>query len=164
MNTLRPALCLLLLATLSAPFLGAQEPLTVMGFHLGMDREAVQDVYQGFVEDQVAERVSMEKEDYRDLITLDNELSSMGNKVELAYDDDGAVTGITFQHKTVDILFDATAEDAEAFVARFCRDHGLPEMEKKDQGVIVVWSYTDEANGYKVSVDNSKNLRIQRLG
>lgn len=157
-----PVFLLFLAATGPRP-VSSQTPLTVKGFHLGMDREAVKEVYDGFVRDQVAERISMESEEYRDLITVDNELSSMGNKVELAYDESGLVKGITFQHKTVDILFDAAEEGAEAFVARFCEEFGLPAMEKKDQGVIVLWALTNEAEGFKVSVDNNKNLRIQQL-
>jgi len=161
--TLLLAIFLLFLAVSGARAQSPPNPLTVKGLHLGMDRGAVKEVYDRFVRDQVAQRISMESEDYRDLITVDNELSSMGNKVELAYDESGLVTGITFQHRAVDILFDAAGEAPEAFVARFCQDFGLPAMEKKDQGVIVLWTLTDEAAGFKVSVDNNKNLRIQRL-
>lgn len=152
----------LLIATISASR-PVQEVLTVKGFFLEMTREAAQEVYDGFVADQVADRISMEKEAYRDLITLDNEFSSMGNKVELAYDENETVTGITFHYKTVEVLFDAGGEDAEAFVKRFCDDYGLPEMQFDDQGVIQIWKYEDEASGFKVSVDNAKNLRIQAL-
>jgi hypothetical protein len=54
-----------------------------------------------------------------DLIQVDNEFSSMGNKIEIGYDESGKVTTIKFQYKTVDILFEASALSAEDFVARF---------------------------------------------
>jgi hypothetical protein len=141
----------------------AQRPLTIKGFHLGMNREAARRVYQGFVHAKVAQRVSIESETYRDLITLDNATSSMGNKIELAYDENGILTGVTFQHATVDILFHAGAESAENFVKRFCGEHGLAGMEREDQGFVTLWTFTDQTAGYKVSIDDSKNLRMQRL-
>lgn len=153
------ALCCLLVPAGRA----SQGPFTIQGFHLGMNREAAQRVYQGFVHAKVAQRVSIERETYRDLITLDNAASSMGNKIELAYDEHGILTGVTFQHVTVDILFHAGAESAEDFVKRFCREHGLPGMERQDQGFVTLWTYTDQTAGYKISIDDSRNLRMQRL-
>jgi len=162
-KTLATLLPTLLLCSTLPILHAAQGPFTVQGFHLGMDRSAVKQVYDGFVSSQVAANISMESENYRDLIMLDNEFSSMGNKVELAYDENEIVTGITFQYKTVDILFEAGAEEAQAFVDRFCAEYGLPGMEMEDQGFVTLWTFTDEAGGYKVSVDSMKNLRLQRL-
>jgi hypothetical protein len=141
----------------------AQTPLTVKGFQLGMSRDAVKKAFEALRDAPAAHQVSMESEAYRDLITVDNGAGSMGNKVELAYDDNGTVRGITFQHTTVDILFDAGGEDAESFVRRFCKEYGLPAMERKDQGFVTLWNHTDAAAGYKVSIDDGKNIRIQRV-
>ena len=161
-NALILSLAGVLLLASTAPC-ASQGPLTVKGFHLGMDRDAVQAAFQALLDANVAETVSLEREPYRDLITVENELGSMGNKVELAYNEDGVVTGLTFQHTTVDILFDAAAESAEAFVARFCGEYDLPGMERDDQGFVTLWTFKNEEGGYQVSIDNGKNLRIQRL-
>ena len=162
-KTLTPLFPILLISTGASPLQTGQSPLTVKGFHLGMSRDAVQQVYNGLESAEVAAHISMEKENYRDLITLDTEFSSMGNKVEVAYDENETVTSITFQYKTVDILFDAGGEDAEAFVGRFCDEYRLPEMEMEDQGFVTLWTVVMEAGEYKVSIDSMKNLRIQKV-
>ena len=162
-KTLSVLVPILLLCTGASNPRTGQDPLNVKGFHLGMSRDAVQQVYEGFQSAGVAAHISMEKENYRDLIMLDNEFSSMGNKVELAYDENEVVTGITFQYKTVDILFDAGGEEAEVFVERFREEFGLPEMQMEDQGFVTLWTVTVEQGGYKVSIDSMKNLRIQKV-
>jgi len=136
--------------------------LKLAGFYLGMGRSAVQQVYDQLEADAVAQFVSIESSEFRDLITVDQEFSSMGNKIELQYDESGEVTYIKFQYKTVGILLNAGTLEASDFVQAFCADHGIPEMEFQDMGMVQTWSYQDAESGYRVSIDNYKNITLQR--
>lgn len=162
-RNLSPLALFLIAGLLPTALYSQQDPLVFKGFSLGMSRDEVKEVYNSFVSQEVAKNISLEAENYRDLIMLDNEFSSMGNKVELAYDENMNVTDITFQYKTVDILFESSAEEAEAFATRLCKTYDLPEMEMDDQGFVTLWTVVLEAEGFKVSVDDMKNLRIQKL-
>ena len=142
---------------------GEAEPLKFKGFYIGMSRSQVQEVYKKLQANKVAEYISIEKENYRDLIKIDNEFSSMGNKVEIFYDESEKVSGITFQYKTVNILFNGSSQSAEEFVNALTEKYELPEMEVEDMGITKIWKCQLEKEGLKISVDGSKNLRIQML-
>ena len=139
------------------------EPIEVKGFYLGMEKSDVQKVYEQLENDKVATYISIEQEKYRDLIKLDNEFSSMGNKIEIEYDDAGKARNITFQYKTVDILFEASDMEAEALVKLIEKKYLLPELIFEDQGFIKIWTFINEKLEYKISVDDYKNLRLQRF-
>ena len=135
----------------------------IKNFYLGMDRAEVQEQYALFQKNKIAEYISIEKEQYRDLIKLDNAFSSMGNLLEIGYDENEKCNDITFQYKTVNILFDAAKLDVEAFIQKLQKDYNIPEMEYHDMGVVKIWKYEDTEQGIKISVDNNKNLRLQYL-
>jgi uncharacterized protein YuzE len=137
------------------------KPLTIKGFYLGMDKTEVQKLYQKLKSDHVAEYISIENSEFRDLIQVDNEFSSMGNKIEIGYDENGKVTNIKFQYKTVDILFEASSLEAEDFVNRFREEYNIPEMEFQDLGMIKTWSYSDEARKFSLSIDDYKNITLK---
>ena len=139
------------------------EKFKIKDFYLGMERSEVKVQYELFQKKKVAKYISIEKENYRDLIMLDNEFSSMGNKLEIAYDESLKCNGITFQYKTVDILFDAAKMEAKDFVEKFKKDYKIPKMEYKNMGFVNSWIYTDEKQGIKISIDDYKNLRLQYL-
>ena len=139
------------------------EPLSIKGFYLGMEKTEVQTLYQKLKSDQVAQYISIESSEYRDLIQVDNEFSSMGNKIEVGYDENGNVNYLKFQYKTVDILFDARALSAEDFVNKFREEHGIPEMEFQDMGIVKTWSYSDEARKLSISIDDNKNITLKPL-
>jgi len=140
----------------------AKPVLSIAGFYLGMERSEVELLYEKLKADGVAEFVSIESAEFRDLITLDREMSSMGNKIELQYAETGAVTYIKFQYKTVGILLDAAELEPTELVQAFCKDHGIPEMEFQDMGIVQTWSYEDTESGYQVSIDNAKNITLQQ--
>ncbi len=139
------------------------EPLKIKGFYIGMSKSQVQEVYKKLQADKIAAYISIESENYRDLIKIDNEFSSMGDKVEIFYDESMKVSGITFQYKTVNILFNSTDQSAEEFVETLVKKFELPEMEMEDMGITKIWKCQLEKQGLKISVDGSKNLRIQML-
>ena len=139
------------------------ETLQMKGFYLGMEKSDVQKNYQQLMNDKVAKYISIEKGEYRDLIKLDNEFSSMGNKIEIEYDDTGKAKSITFQYKTVDILFEASEMEAEVLVEEIEEKYELPEMVFEDLGMVKIWKYVNEELKYKISVDDYKNVRLQRI-
>jgi hypothetical protein len=142
---------------------GETEPLKLKGFYLGMTKSEVQALYQTMKSDEVAKYISIESSDFRDLIQLDNEFSSMGNKIELNYDEAGKVTYIKFQYKTVAILFDAGALSAKELVEKFSADYGIPDMEFEDMGMVKIWSYSDDTRKFSLSIDDSNNITLKTL-
>lgn len=140
-----------------------QKKFKVKEFYLGMDRSEVQTQYELFLKNKIAQYISIEKEKYRDIIKLDNELSSMGNKLEIGYNEKGKCNSITFQYKTVNILFNASKLDAKEFVQKFQKEYKIPKMEFKDMGFVKSWIYNDKKRGIKLTIDDSKNLRLQYL-
>jgi hypothetical protein len=139
------------------------ESLRLGGFFLGMTKAEVDKIYQDFKSRAVAEYISIERAEFRDLIQMDNEFSSMGNKIELNYDDDGRVVYIKFQYKTVDILFQAGALSAEDLVEKLSADHKIPEMKFEDKGMVKTWTYSSEELGYSLSIDDYKNVTLKIL-
>lgn len=142
---------------------GDLEPFKLKGFFLGMDKNDVQKVFQKLKSEEVAKYISMESSDFRDLIQLDNEFSSMGNKIELNYDESGKVTYIKFQYKASAILFNAGEMSAEEFVDKFSEEFGIPEMEFKDMGMVKTWSYSDEVRKFSLTVDDYMNITLKTL-
>jgi len=142
---------------------GESEPLKMKGFYLGMEKTEVHKLYQKLKTDQVAQYISMESSEYRDLIQVDNEFSSMGNKIEIGYDEKGKVNYLKFQHKTVAILFDANTLSAEEFVKKFSEEYNIPEMEFQDMGIVKTWSYSDETRKFSLSIDDYKNITLKNL-
>lgn len=128
-----------------------------------MEKAEVHNLYQKLKSDQVAQYISIESSEFRDLIKVDNEFSSMGNKIEVGYDESGKVNYLKFQYKTVDILFEATALEAKDFVNRFREEYRIPEMEFKDMGMVKTWSYSDEARKFSISIDDYKNITLKTL-
>lgn len=142
---------------------GMEEPLKIKGFYIGMSKTDVQEIFKKFQEDKVAEYISIESENFRDIIMLDNEFGSTGNKIDIIYDESGEVTGITFQYKTVNILFNCSQKSAEEFVRSLINTYDLPDMEMKDMGIVKSWKCKPDNLGIQILVDDSKNLRIQKL-
>jgi len=147
------------------PVLSAQntDVFKIKGFYLDMSRIEVKEIYDNLKKNEVAQYISFEKENFRDLIKLDNEFSSMGNKIEIAYEEDEKLKELTFQYKTVNILFKAEKLSAAEFVQQFKDEFGIAEMEYKDMGFVKKWSYTDKKRNIKISIDDSKNLRLQKF-
>ena len=139
----------------------SDEPFDIKGFYLGMTKQDVKSIYEKFEEQEIARHLSMESEDYRDLIKIDNEMSSMGNKIEISYGDSLKANSITFQYKAVEILFDYGDLEVEKFVEAFKKEYEIPEMEFKDMGMIKNWRYFNEELGYKILIDDGKNIRLQ---
>ena len=139
------------------------ESIELRGFFLGMGKADVDKVIQEFKSKAVAEYISLERAEFRDLIQVDNEFSSMGNKIELSYDTKGKVEAIKLQYKTVDILFQAGALEAEDFVKKFAADQAIPEMKFEDMGMVKTWTYSNEELGYSVSIDDYKNITLKTL-
>jgi hypothetical protein len=139
------------------------EPLKIKGFHLGMDKTEVENLCQKLKSEQVAQYISIESSEYRDLIQVDNEFSSMGNKIEVGYDEGGKANYLKFQYKTVNILFEAGALNAEDFVNKFREEYSIPEMEFQDMGIVKTWSYSDEVRKFSVSIDDNKNITMKPL-
>jgi len=142
---------------------GDSEPLVIKGFYLGMSKAEVQQIFELFKENQTAKYVSIMNERFRTSIKLDNDFSSMGNKIDIFYNIKGKVNDITFQYKTVDILFEATEFTAEMFMQYISEKYELPEMKFKDQGFVKSWIYQNKKLNYKISIDNNKNLRLQNI-
>ena len=140
-----------------------ESQIEMKGFYLGMTQEEVKEIYGQLQTDRTAEFISIEREKYRDMIKLDNEFSSMGNKIEIEYDDEGLAKKITFQYKTTDILFGASQLDAAELVKKIEQDYQLPEMEFENMGMVKSWSCIDEKTNTKISVDDNKNIRLQRV-
>ncbi len=144
--------------------LSGKEPAIkkLKGFYIGMPKEEVNALYNKFKENAVAAYIDIETETYRDQITLDNEFSSMSNKIDIMYDDEGIANSITFEYKTVNILFDANQMNAEDLV-RMLEEQLQIEMEFKDLGVVKSWLYNFENENIKLSVDDNKNIRLQMV-
>jgi len=138
-------------------------PLKLKGFFLGMGKSEVNKVFQKLKSDEVAKYISIESSEFRDLIQLDDEFSSMGNKIELNYDESGKVTHIKFQYKTAAILFKAGEISAEEFVDKFSEEYEIPEMEFKDMGIVKTWSYSDEIRKFSLSIDDNMNITLKKL-
>jgi len=128
-----------------------------------MEKTEVKNLYQKLKSDQVAQYISIESSEYRDLIQVDNEFSSMGNKIEVGYDEKGKVNYLKFQYKTVDILFEASALNAEDFVNKFREEYSIPKMEFQDMGMVKTWSYSDETRKFSLSIDDYKNITLKTL-
>ncbi|MBA7537417.1 hypothetical protein ES705_29684 [subsurface metagenome] len=145
--------------------LSAEEPKSpgLKGFYVGITKEEVKILYEKFKTNAVAQYIDIETEAYRDQIKLDNEFSSMGNKIDIMYDEEGKATSITFQYKTVDILFNAAQMSAEELVKKLQEKLQIPEMKFQDMGMVKSWSHTYEEVKVKLSVDNNKNIRLQAL-
>ena len=140
-----------------------EDSFQIKGFYLGMTKQEVKSIYEKFKEQKIAQHLSRESEEYRDIIKIDNEMSSMGNKIEIMYDDSLHANGITFQYKIVEILFDYGNQEAEQFVEAFTEEYNIPEMEFKDMGIIKNWHYINKELGYKILIDDGKNVRLQML-
>ena len=137
------------------------QPLKLKGFFLGMEKSEVNEIFQMMKSKEAAKYVSIESSEYRDLIMLDNEFSSMGNKIELGYDENGKVEYIKFQYKTVAILFEAGTMSAEEFVQKFAEDYNIQEMKFEDMGIVKTWSFTDEVRNFSLSIDDNKNITLK---
>ena len=135
--------------------------LTIIGFYLGMNKEEVKTIYEDFQKQKVAKYISIENEKYRDMIKLDNEFSSMGNKIDIFYEESGKANSIHFQYKTAIILFEAEKLTPEEFVEKFKKEYNIPNMEFKDLGIVKSWIYIDEKTGTKLSIDDNKNVKLQ---
>jgi len=153
--------CVLLLT--SSGSVQNSDRFIIKDFYLGMKRTEVNKIYNLLKKNEVAQYISVEKENYRDLIKLDNEFSSMGNKIEIAYDENEKVQEITFQYKTVNILFDSEKLEAKDFVKKFQEEYKIDKMEYKDMGFVKSWIYIDKELKIKISIDDYKNLRLQKI-
>lgn len=146
------------------PFILADSKIIkIKGFYLGMEKSEVKLVYEKLKTGKVAKYISIENEKYRDMIKLDNEFGSMGNKIDIFYSEKEKVTGITFQYKTVNVLFKAEKLSADEFVKGFEREFQLPRMSYRDMGMVKTWTHVDKNLKLKISIDNSKNLRLKNL-
>ena len=139
------------------------EPLKIKGFYLGMEKSEVQTLYQKMKSNQIAQYISIENSEFRDLIQLDNEFGGMGNKIEVGYNEKGKVNYLKFQYRTVDILFEASALNEKDFVKMFREKYGLPEMEFEDMGMVKIWKYSDEERKFSLSIDDYKNITLKPL-
>jgi uncharacterized protein YuzE len=162
-RTILAGLASLIFAVSAFSYSQETEHLNLKGFYLGMEKTEVQRLYQKLKSDAVAQYISMESSEYRDLIQVDNEFSSMGNKIEIGYDESGKVDYIKFQYKTVDILFEASSLSAEDFVVRFQEEHNIPEMTFQDMGMVKTWTYTDGGGKFSLSIDDYKNITLKAL-
>lgn len=161
---MKQSLLYCLIFVLIFPFLLAgTKMINIKGFYLGMNRSAVEGEYKKLKTSGIARYISIEHEKYRDMIKLDNEFSSMGNKIDIFYDKGGKVTGITFQYKTVNILFKAEKLSAEELVKNIEKEFKLPTMKFKDQGMFQNWTHIDSELNIKISIDSSKNLRLKKM-
>ncbi|KPJ87623.1 MAG: hypothetical protein AMS18_14375 [Gemmatimonas sp. SG8_17] len=135
--------------------------LKIRGFYLGMPKSAVHQLYEKMQNDAVAQFISMESSEFRDLITLDREFGSMGNKIEVQYAESGEATYFKFQYKTVAVLWDYGEIEASEFVSKFCEQYGIPDMEFEDMGIVKIWNHADQDAGYELSIDDSRNITLQ---
>lgn len=139
----------------------APQGLQIKGFYLGMPTPEVRQLYESMKANEVAPYISIETSEYRDLIMIDNEFSSMGNKIEIQYDESGAANYFKFQYKTTAILLNYDATEPSDFVAAFRKQYGIPEMKFEDMGIVKTWSYVDPDTGYKLSIDDQMNVTLQ---
>ena len=140
----------------------ASEGLTIKGFSLGMLKSEVRQLYEQMKVAEIAQFITIESSEFRDLITLDREFSSMGNKLEVQYTESGEATYFKFQYKTVGILLDYGVSEASDFVSKFREQYGIPEMAFENMGFVNAWNHTDPEAGYKLSIDDSMNITLQR--
>ena len=138
------------------------EGLTIKGFYLGMPKREVRQLYETMKASEVAPYISIESTEFRDLITLDREFSSMGNKIEVQYGESGEATYFKFQYKTVGILLDYGVTEPSEFVSAFRAQYGIPEMAFENMGFVNAWNHTDAEAGYKLSIDDGMNITLQR--
>ena len=147
------------------PDLYAEEPIAPMlkEFYIGITKEEVKTIYDKLKTKETAAYINIESETYRDRIMLDNEFGSMSNKIDIMYDESGKANYITFEYKATNILFDAAQITAEALVKKIQKELKIPEMEFQDMGIVKTWSYIYEKENIKLSVDGSKNVRLQLI-
>ena len=138
------------------------EGLKIKGFFLGMSQNEVRQLYESMEANQVAEYLSIETTEFRDLILVDNEFGSMGNKIEVQYAESGEVTYLKFQYKTVAVLLDYGVTEANEFVDRFREQYGIPEMAYENMGFVSAWNIEDIDAGYKLSIDDYMNVTLER--
>ncbi len=141
----------------------APVPIELQGFYVGMTKQEVKTIYEKLKADAVAQHINIESETYRDRIMLDNESSSISNKIDIMYNEEGIANYITFEYKTVNILFDAAQMSAEELVKKVEGILHIPEMEFNDTGMVKTWSCIYVKEQIKVSVDESKNIRLQEM-
>ena len=139
----------------------ASQGLKIKGFYLGMPQGEVRQLYESMKADAVAPYMSIETSEYRDLIMVDREFGSMGNKIEVQYDESGAASYFKFQYNTVAVLLDYGVTEPGEFVTAFCEQYGIPEMAFEDQGMVKIWSHSDPEAGYKLSIDDYMNVTLQ---
>jgi len=137
------------------------EGLKIKGFYLGMPQSEVRQLYESMEANEVAEYMSIETAQYRDLISAANEFGSMGNKIEVQYAENGEATYFKFQYNTVVALFDYGELEPNEFVERFREQYGIPEMAYENMGFVSAWSLTDADAGYNLSIDDYKNITLQ---
>lgn len=155
--------CGILVPLLVYPKSSPPEVLNLKGFYLGMDKSEVQEIYQKYKTAETAKYISIDSSQYRDLIQLDNEFSSMGNKIEITYENNAKVTSIKFQYKTSAILFKYDTDDPEVFVQKFTEEFNIPEMQFEDMGMVKTWTYKNESSKYSVSIDDYLNITFTKL-
>jgi hypothetical protein len=139
----------------------ASQGLKIKGFYLGMPNSEVHQLYESMKANEIAEYISIETSEYRDVIMVDREFSSMGNKIEVQYTESGAANYFKFQYKTVGVLLDYGVTEPADFVAAFREQYGIPEMKFEDMGMVKIWSHTDPDVGYKLSIDDYMNVTLQ---
>lgn len=139
------------------------ELLNLKGFYLGMEKSEVRELYQKHKSEQTAKYISIESYEFRDLIQMDNEFSSMGNKIEINYENSGKVTYVKFQYKTSAILFKYDTDDPEEFVQKFTAEFGIPKMKFEDMGMVKTWTYKNVDSKYSVSIDDYLNITLKQL-
>ena len=141
--------------------LHSQQPVKILDFYIGMNKEDVKALYTRMKEAPVAEYVSIEPGQYRDQIKVDNEFSSMGNKIDILYDDNGKVNSITFQYKTVDILLNASGIDPAGLAEKLTKDLGIKGFKQVPVGTGKGYEYT--GGKVKITVDSYRNIKMQVL-
>lgn len=139
----------------------ASQGLKIKGFYLGMPKSEVHQLYESMKADEIAQYISIETSEYRDVIMIDREFSSMGNKVEVQYTESGSANYFKFQYKTVAVLLDYGVTEPADFVAALSEQYGIPEMKFEDMGMVKIWSHTDPGAGYKLSIDDYMNVTLQ---
>ncbi len=140
----------------------ASQGLKIRGFSLGMPKSEVHQLYEKMKAGEVAPYMSIESTEFRDLIMLDREFSSMGNKIEVQYTESGEVTYFKFQYKTVGILLDYGVSEPSEFVSAFRERYGIPDMAFENMGFVNAWNHTDPDAGYTLSIDDAMNITLQR--
>lgn len=135
--------------------------LKIKGFYLGMPKSEVRQLYESMKANEVAQYISIETSDYRDLIMVDSEFGSMGNKIEVQYAESGAANYFKFQYRTVAVLLGYGVTEPDDFVTAFREQYSIPEMEFEDMGMVKIWSHTDPDAGYKLSIDDYMNVTLQ---